>query len=590
MSGKIRRYRSRALIFVAAVAAVSAGALFVAARHDVVRAANPLPAAYAGIRDMDLGAGVSEVPVPKRKSRVEISAPGELKAPDTEYVLKNDIAADGTAFTISADRVTLNLNGHRVLYNVKPSSEGPKSVYGVAVPQYGHKDIAIVNGTIEQGQGNGSGNETGWGHNPIHAVGVYGLEIGGINAIYSGDSVTGFFLHLCYSSDVHHNTVEDRGKVVINRHQGLDAIRLEGKGAKFHHNVIKRCRHRAFNIGNDTEVFNNEIHIESHATNSYGVMAYRVKDFSIHHNRISGVGEHPIGVGAVSGSENGTIYSNYIEVQNTAKSSEYGSAGSAAVRMTWGTDKVEVYGNTLIVRANNGLSPWSESWGRAVWAGLPKQGQKALFRDNVIIAENNDGKSKAAAIAVVCDNESSGLEFRNNIVISNWANVLLADNYGYAGGFPRFVGNTFIRSDGAGSYRTIRSQYPGRQSTALFIGNRFSGGASEESIDLEFNGSGFKEAAFGGLVRVKALGGDGKPVAGASVTLIDGSGNPAGEYVTGEDGAAGVEVIGYRLTNSGGKKEKKVSAPYKLKAAYGEMKAEKTISPAERGEIEIKLR
>lgn len=503
-----------------------------------------------GIGEMELGAGAKSMKPPKRRNIVKINSPAELNKSATEYILQKDVVADGTAFTITADNVTLNLNGHIVIYNNKKLDVDPKSVYGILIPRYGQKNIAIVNGTIKQGLGGGSGNVVGWGHNPIFAEGVENLKISGIIAVYGGRDIVGFFIHWGKNAHIHHNTIEDKGTHITNRHQGLDAIRIEGANAKIHHNLIKRCRHRAITIANNTEVYNNEIYIDSHATNSYGVMCYGTKSFSIHHNKIFGVGEHPVGVGATSGSSNGEIYSNYIKVQNTRRSAEYGSTGSACIRMIWGTHNTEVHHNTLIVHAENNYSPGFDSWGRAIWAGLPKPEQKAVFHDNVIIATNKDGKAKAAAIAIVCNNESPHLIFRNNKVISNWSNVLLADRYGHANGYARFVANTFVRQDDYSNYRTIRSQYSYVASTGVFINNKFENGASLESIDLEFNGKGKKEIAVGWFLDILVADKFGKPVNEVALIIKDNSGNVVFEGKTNEKGGMKTTVIEYLLTNT----------------------------------------
>lgn len=545
-----------------------------------------------GTREMVLDAGAKRIKSPPRRNVVTINAPGELNQADTEYILTTDIIADGTAFIITADRVTLNLNGHTVIYNNKELKGGPKSVYGISLPKYGQSGIAIVNGVIKQGEGNGGGNNIGWGHNPIFAEGVRNLELFGITAEYRGKDIVGFFIHWGKNVHIHHNTIEDKGVHITNRHQGLDAIRLVGADAKIHHNLLKRCRHRAFNIASGTEVYNNEIYLDSQATNSYGVMCYRIRNFSIHHNKIYGRGEHPVGVGAVSGSSNGKIYSNYIEVQNTQRSSEYGNAGSACIRMTWGTDKIEVHHNTLIVHAQNDYAPGVDSWGRAIWAGLPKADQSVVFHDNVIIANNIDGKAKAAAIAIVCNNKSPNLIFKNNKVISNWSNVLLADSYGYASGYARFIENTFVRQDNYSSYRTIRSQYPSKPSTAVFINNKFESGASIEDIELEFRGAGKKEIGVGWYLDVVVTDNSGKPVSDVDVLLKDIFGLTVFEGVTGGKGSIRAEVVEYFITNAGPggtvntlinkyimeKGEKIIKTPHTLKLSKNGQSVKRTIN------------
>lgn len=512
----------------------------------LVSLTEPIAAHYeVGTKDMTIDAGVKKVAWPKRKNIVETIAPGELTQSDTEYVLKHDIIANGTAFTIKASHVTLNLNGHTITYL---NGDTESQAYGVYVPGYHRKDIAIVNGRIIQGEGKCCGNEEGIGCNPICDYDAHDIEIGGLEIVYKTPATSGIVLHWVNNANIHYNTILDFGSKVTNRHQGNAVIEgCRGHGCsnqKIHHNLIKGARHLGIRAGVHSEVYNNEVHIDSSVTNSTGISA---AGGSIHHNRIFGIGVHPIGIWP---GNNIKVYSNYVEVQNTKRGDEYGDTGAACLRMTWGNDNVEVMNNTFILHAEeNYKGTGVRSWGRAIWVGLPKPEQKAIFHDNIIVANNRDGKAKAAAIAIVCENESPNLIFRNNKVISNWSNILLADNYGHAGGYARFIDNTFVKQDNHSTYKTIRSQYSYRPSTGVFINNKFENGAAIESIDLEFNGSGKKEIAVGWYLDISVTDESGEAVNGVNVTIKDNLGTVVFEGATDEKGGVRAEVVEYLLTN-----------------------------------------
>lgn len=548
-----------------------------------------------GNKDMAIDAGVKKVAWPKRKNIVKIIAPGELAQSDTEYVLKKDIIADGTAFVIKASHVTLNLNGHTITY-LNGNSES--QAYGVYVPGYNRKDIAIVNGKIIQGDGKCCGNVHGIGCNPIYNYDAHDIEIGGLEIVYGTSNTSGILLHWGYNANIHHNTIVDLGSKVTNRHQGIAAIEgCRGHGCsnqKIHHNLIKGARQLGIRAGVQSEVYNNEVHIDSSVTNSTGISA---AGGSIHHNKIFGEGVHPIGIWPGNDIK---VYSNYVEVQNTKRGDEYGDTGAACLRMTWGNDNVEVMNNTFILHAEeNDKGTGVRSWGRAIWVGLPKPEQKAVFHDNIIVANNRDGKAKAAAIAIVCENESPNLIFRNNKVISNWSNVLLADSYGHAGGYARFIDNRFIRRGNHASYRTIRSQYSSRPSTGVFINNRFENGASPDDIDLEFNGSAVKELAFGWhltvLVKEK-----GEAISNALVVIRDNTGSKVFEGNTDQQGKVAADLVAYLLTNQttsdpfrkvfnklGGKGSRISRTPHSIVVTKGERSIEKKVSLDGNADIEI---
>ncbi|MFO0754797.1 MAG: carboxypeptidase-like regulatory domain-containing protein [Thermodesulfovibrionales bacterium] len=498
-----------------------------------------------GVREMVLDAGLARVEKPRRARVREITGPATLDQPDTEYVLQNDIATEGTAFTVAASDVTLNLNGYTVTYGTRDA----EAAYGVLIEGEKRKNVALVNGRIVQGEGECRGKPgTGKNCNPVYAYETFGLEIGGIGISYRSADTHGIYLQWGRDARIHHSVVRDSGTEVKDRHQGIDALRA-GRvvNAHVHHNVI-RTRQVGIRVGEEGEVHHNEVQIDSRVTNSVGLS---MQSGSLHHNKVYGYGVHPIGIWP---GRNGKVFSNYVEVQSTRKGDEYGDTGAACLRMTWGTgDGVEVMYNTFLLRASRDYQGTGfNSWGRALFVGLPRAEQKAEFHDNVIIALNDDGEAKAAAIAVVCDNASPSLVFRNNRVESNWANVLLADSYGAADGYPQFIGNTFVKRDDYSTYRTVRSQYSSRPSTGVFTGNTMVNGASLENADLEFSGKGKKEIRVGRRLAVEVQDASGAPLRDARVVVKDSEGEPVFEGATDENGRVVADVVRYLLTNMRG--------------------------------------
>lgn len=75
---------------------------------------------------------VPTVPVPSPviepvtvSKTVHLTACGVLDQPGTMYVLDNDVRSEGTCFTVKADSVILDLNGHTVLYDDYPDAGLP---------------------------------------------------------------------------------------------------------------------------------------------------------------------------------------------------------------------------------------------------------------------------------------------------------------------------------------------------------------------------------------------------------------------------------------------------------------------------------
>lgn len=498
--------------------------------------------------DAWLEAGQKTVPVKPRKRVVEITAPGVLDKSHTEYRLMNDVVADGTAFRIVKNHITLNLNGYTVTYGANPTEE---LAYGVSFTgQWTFEDVAVLNGSIIQAEpyadgalGNKWGLPYGSGFCPIYGMSLKGAEFAGLRLVYGGKDLSGIFakgrLH------IHHNTIEDKGSGVTNRHRGLAAIEGGSNGMRAHNNLILRARHNGIRAGKNCDIHRNVVFIDSEATNSAGIAA----GGDIRENKIVAKGVHPLGFylgGDVVG-EGARYVGNYVIAQNTRHSAEYGSAGAACLRLQWGDD-IRVADNIFILQAENRADGF-KSWGRALMVSLSEAGRKALFENNLIVAVGKDGMGKAAGIAVVANNQSSDLVFRNNTVVSTWADVLLADSYGHADGFPRFEDNTFMRAVRAPEFVTIRSQYSERPSTGVFVGTRFAGGASFEDVDLEFGGTGLKEIAVASRLEVAVTGEDGRPIAQASVSIADAGGVEVYSGQTDAQGKVVAEIVQYRLTN-----------------------------------------
>ena len=87
---------------------------------------------------------------------IPVTGPGVLTVDGGYYILTQDISAPGTAITINAENVTLDLNRHTITYN---TSSGSGPYYGVYVPlgTGGGDGYKITNGYIVQGEGASTG-------------------------------------------------------------------------------------------------------------------------------------------------------------------------------------------------------------------------------------------------------------------------------------------------------------------------------------------------------------------------------------------------------------------------------------------------
>jgi len=68
----------------------------------------------------------------------------------TTYVLESNVSAAGTCFTVTANNVTLDLNGHTVTYNTAAQSS---AVHAIAVTNGNSQGFSVYNGSLTEGTG-----------------------------------------------------------------------------------------------------------------------------------------------------------------------------------------------------------------------------------------------------------------------------------------------------------------------------------------------------------------------------------------------------------------------------------------------------
>ena len=458
------------------------------------------------------------------------------------YVLTKDLTMPSGGLEIRADRVTLDMDGHTLVYNDKPATgpaEWSKRAYrsqphdfGINVTARG--SVRIVNGRIEQGRGASAGTPVGIGCNPLYARSG-AVEMAGVEVVWSGRDVSGLFLHWGQGSYVHHCVFDDRGSKITNRHQAISTV--DGSaGGRYEHNLVKRTRQQGL-VG-AAKATHNEVYVDSCATNAFGITgsAKSPAPVEIAHNRIIGIGEHPVGIGMFKVFKPGTaVHHNLVEVKCTRSGAEYGYTGSACFRTTWGADNLHVHDNTFIGHADVCAGKVAKT--RVIWVGLPKFTPKGaagpigdargLFANNYVAALGRKG-AKAGGICVVCLNDSPNLIFHGNTVVSTWGNVLLGDSYGHAGGYPKFVSNIFRRAGKHKDYWTVRHEYAGRPATGVFLANECEQGADANSIRLQAGG----EVVTQQMVEIAVKGAKGAPVGGARVVIRDKAGRVVFQDVT----------------------------------------------------------
>lgn len=395
-----------------------------------------------------------------------IHIPGDMQGPpyvldksDTTYLVTEDLTIDGRAFDVKANNVTLDLDGHTVIYDnkymgkigdddsnfwayIKNSSFGVKARKVV-----GGK---IFNGTIKQGAGNDAAQVHSIGFNPIYMNNCASWEIAGVTIQYSGPQQLGINFHWKGSnSEVHHNVFLDSGTKVLNRHgTGCRALALMSKdatGLTVHHNLVKRTRQSGV-IGKG--VYNNEIYVDSVATNSFAVGL--PTEGKAYNNRVFGTGSH---VCAFGWGNRQQYYQNFIHLEGRKDESVNGFRLSQYMRSERPYEDNLYHDNTIVI---NGKGVCENV--RGVQFFSDPYVKNLLFRNNIIKAMVDQKARQVACVVTQGQLKRSDAHlpiiYRDNTFISNICHIRFGDSYGQ-GCNHHFYNCKFVRIGNNPDYHTF---------------------------------------------------------------------------------------------------------------------------------------
>jgi len=479
------------------------------------------------------------------------SPPYNLNQSGKTYLVTQDIVADGTAFKVAAANVTLDLGGHTVTYNntVQTDPTGPAgnfwdfihyAVQGVQV--HDQDNCKVYNGSIKQGAGMNGAVACGIGYSPLFSYSSSG-EVAGITADYEGDQVSGIDTKWSGPNTIHHNIVMDRSIEITNRHAALYGI---ASAASIHHNLIKRARHCGISGSSNGDIYSNEMYIDSCATNGFAINHYATTGSECNDNKIFGTGYLVIGVGTVSnGVADVMVHDNYIHLQATEpdeRFAEYGAqSGAYCCRITWGGDNIQYYDNYMITYGRDG------GMVRGTWFHMTPSIVDCVYRDNVVKAVLENMESDIQGCIVHCgdsDPNDAPLVYENNVIISNFCNARMGEDYYGAGCNAEFYDNTFLNEGPARTdYRTIGVGYSTYRSTGhKFYDSIFGLGAGYDEV--RFDGSGSRDFWVGWTLTIQT-----EPL--ADITIKDYYGIVVFDDQADDSGVARTKLYQYKHEPSG---------------------------------------
>jgi len=479
------------------------------------------------------------------------------------YLVTRDIAAPGTAIFIAASGITLDLGGHTITYDAQrdTANGGACGVRGHKTRGIGLERVRVVNGSVAQGAGQSSTQKI-WDtlYNPIFFKNAAQLELAGLTVGYGGGQVVAIALIMgAQRAAVHHNVFRDRGSSLFNRHLGTDAIAFGASRSALHHNLIARTRHRGIKASPGNEIRDNEIYVDSFATNSYGIMYYSPRGASglrIRGNRIFGTGYHPVGIGSGQGYSDVTIEGNYIEVTGAPPQGRWrgGQGGGDAPSQLHPVNGIRLQkpGRNIVHRGNVIVAKGRGAGAmmRGLWL-VPgdDSGPGLEFRDNRVKLIALDERAEGCAVSAGGGRNPSPdatVVLAGNTVISNLCHVQFGDNYSHGGRYT-FQGNTFIRTGDHARYRTIQLGWRGWKYETYghtFADTAFEGGAGYDRAAFEGTRRGRYDFAVAWTLQLTAP-------AGAAVTIKDKTGAGVFSARAAEGATLAVPLVHYVRTREG---------------------------------------
>jgi len=412
--------------------------------------------------------------------------PYNLTQSGKTYLLTQDLVCDRTAFNINNSNITLDLGGHTVIYNQEDYqvSADYRDTSSMGVRTFSQSNVKILNGVIRQGLGYNSANEYSLGYSPVYMDSTG--ELAGVSVEYVGVEITGLDVPES-GAVVHHNVVLDRGGDIDDRHNA------------------KRARQRGINCGDNHDYYNNEIYVDSCATNALGVSFYKSVNSSAYGNRVFGTGYMVVAISTVSsGIADIMVHDNFVHLQATRPDTrwpEYGAqSGAYCCRITWGGDNIQYYDNVMVTYGRD------EGMVRGTWFSATPTIVDCVFRDNTLkaVLTTLDSTIQGCIVHVGDSNPSDApIVYSGNRLISNFCNARLGEDYYGCGCNAEFYDNTFVNEGPSRpDYRTIGCGYGGGTSTGhKFFDSIFEAGTGYDHY--RFDGTGPRNFSVGWTLSIE---------------------------------------------------------------------------------------
>ncbi len=369
-----------------------------------------IPNVFHGMTTLTMPAGDATITATYQNG-IAVTGPGVLTVDGGYYVLTQDISAPGTAITINAENVTLDLNRNRITYN---TSSGSGPYYGVYVPlgSGGGDGYKITNGYIVQGAGASTGGAAvyvggaSWMFDPkeISYLVTYTHS-------YLSSGITAPLGYGFYNGEVHHCYVLCDGGTNPSNGSGGTSIAMTANpygnttpsSVSIHDNIVVGP-HRGPSLGyagwmidnpQKSYMYNNLIQHKRKldgAKSAYGLNLAKCRNVDIYDNQI--ITDYGRGImmdgyenTAVRGVDYCNIYNNRIDVAytNECVGGFYPENRVYGIRCRYASGNNSFTNNVVMVE--NRVPPGSNRWAWAFYIGSDSW-SSGQYMENIEITGN----------------------------------------------------------------------------------------------------------------------------------------------------------------------------------------------------------
>lgn len=492
------------------------------------------------------------------------SYPVVLDQPNTTYILKQDLLSPHTAIDVTADNITLDLNGHTVEFansqGTNINNDSPEEAYmGVRVGYPAKNNFNIFNGIIKEAHGYNNEGYLYGGLNPIFMRGITDAEIAGVTVEYHGAQTYGVWIYYHNGKlDFHHNVMVDKGWNIKNRHGSSGGRALYVKDTSQNHdsennykvqyNLVKRTRQNG--LAKASTFTHNEVYVDSWSTNAFALQPHSsvgVSAGNVSHNKVFLTGYHAIAVGWA---HNDLMFTNnfiHMEGIKTGTRRWYESFGDQdslnGIRVTnynpggQVRDNLQYKDNLIIGYTQND----TQMRGTEIFSDYSIT--NTFVENNIIEILAEDEKTERITPIVTQGIYSTRdrhlpVVYKNALLSSNVANIRFGDDYG-KGNSHHFYNVTLRKVGNNSNYHTIVFDGGYDSSNHKIIDPILEGGASLDDVYWRRTAV-WSSFSVGWTTKVKTT-------PNANIKVYDENNNLIDEVTTNSNGEANVALIEYAV-------------------------------------------